>query len=616
MKLLVLAVDGNEAGFPALTSFLDQIGIPYDAVKTASQPLPALTGLNGNGNYQGIILTVSNLAGALSDAGWQALDDYTYNFGVRTVAYYGWPGARYGLVAGATICPAAWNDPFPTSVNFTTDAGAYFPYLNRTNPISVTYACTNLASTVAAAGEITTPLITYNGYTVAAYHKDASGREYLAQTFDNNPYLLHSMALNYGLFNWVTKGLFLGSRKIYFSPQFDDLFIPDIMYNSSSCPQIAFQTDPTVTDPAGCKEVRLTGADLTAVANWQTAQVKDPQLQIKLSFPFNGIGTTAAENSGDATLATVAKSHANTFFWLSHTWDHANLDCYTFVDDGGIKTCVAANSTQSAAEITQNNKLATSMKLNYDSQSMVSPNVSGLKNPAFMQAAVANKIQYLVCDGAAADCNPTSGSYPYLPLLPPNTGVANSLQPSVLEIPRHATNIFYNATTDLSFDGSESDEYNFFYGPGGVTPTFPTQTWPEIRDREAGNILGFMLRYDAAPLMFHQSNLAWKVLAGKSLFTDLTEDLFGKFKALTNLPVISLSQTSLGQLMKERAAYNASGVAGVLTPGVSFTLTTKTATKVPVTGVCQSKASCQAYGGQNISTLNLATGGTMTVKLP
>ena len=48
------------------------------------------------------------------------------------------------------------------------------------------------------------------------------------------------------------------------------------------------------------------------------------------------------------------------------------------------------------------------------------------------------------------------------------------------------------------------------------------------------------------------------------------------------------SQTGLGQLMKDRAAYNASGVAGVLTPGVSFTLTTKGATKVPVTGVCQS----------------------------
>src|SRR2546430_6291787 len=41
------------------------------------------------------------------------------------------------------------------------------------------------------------------------------GREYLTQTFDSNPFLLHDLVLAYGLINWVTKGVFLGDYHIY-----------------------------------------------------------------------------------------------------------------------------------------------------------------------------------------------------------------------------------------------------------------------------------------------------------------------------------------------------------------------------------------------------------------
>jgi uncharacterized protein (TIGR03437 family) len=608
MKLLVLASDGTEPGLAALTSFLDQIGIPYDKVLTASQPLPPLTGATGNGSYQGIILTTGNLAynngttfvSGLDTNGWATLDAYTYNFGVRTVSYDTFPEARYGL----SFVTALSTDTAPASIAFTADAASYFPYLNQKNPVTVSNAFVYLASPVAAAEETTTPLLTYNGSTVAVYHKDASGREYLALTFDNNPYLTHSMALNYGLFNWVTRGLFLGARKIYFSPQFDDFFIADIKYNPSTCPQGAFQTDPTASDPPGCTQVRLTGADLTDVANWQNTLNQDLQTQqVKISFPFNGIGTTATDNGGDNTLENGARHYGDTFFWLSHTWDHENLDCYNATPG---QPCVPATLTESAAEITQNNALANFLKLNYDPQSMVTPNVSGLENPAFLQAAVANNLQYLVCDASA--CDPEVVANSYLPALPPNTGVVNAHEPSILEIPRHATNIFYNATDALTnVNGSETDEYNFFYS----TQLGP-QTYQQILDREAGYILGYMLRYDAAPLMFHQSNLYWYVSGQKSLFTDLAAAVISQFKSLSTLPVISLSQSGIGQLMRDRAAYNASGVTGVLTPEIGFTLTTTGAAKIPVTGICQD-GSCESYGGQNISTFNMAAGGTATV---
>ena len=65
---------------------------------------------------------------------------------------------------------------------FTAAAATYFPYLNQKNSVAVSNAFVYLALPVAAAGETTTPLLTYNGSTVAVYHKDTSGREYLALT--------------------------------------------------------------------------------------------------------------------------------------------------------------------------------------------------------------------------------------------------------------------------------------------------------------------------------------------------------------------------------------------------------------------------------------------------
>src|SRR5215472_4158102 len=62
MKLLILATDGTEPGLAALQFFLDYLGTPYQVMLLAnSQPLPPLD--NGiKGFYQGIILTIGNLA--------------------------------------------------------------------------------------------------------------------------------------------------------------------------------------------------------------------------------------------------------------------------------------------------------------------------------------------------------------------------------------------------------------------------------------------------------------------------------------------------------------------------------------------------------------------------
>ena len=37
--------------------------------------------------------------------------------------------------------------------------------------------------------------------------------------------------LSYGLVNWVTKGLFLGGRRVHMNPQPDDFFIDNVFWS-------------------------------------------------------------------------------------------------------------------------------------------------------------------------------------------------------------------------------------------------------------------------------------------------------------------------------------------------------------------------------------------------
>ena len=77
-----------------------------------------------------------------------------------------------------------------------------------------------------------TPLITTaNGYVIASTNTYPDGRENLAVTVANNPNLVHSQVLSYGLVNWVTRGVFIGERHVNLGVQVDDLFIDSDMWD-------------------------------------------------------------------------------------------------------------------------------------------------------------------------------------------------------------------------------------------------------------------------------------------------------------------------------------------------------------------------------------------------
>jgi hypothetical protein len=631
MKLLVLAGNTGEPSYGAITAFLNQIGVPFTAQILSAMPpdangnrlssFPLSDSSTGRGLYQGIILTNGNFGvcdptchSLLSAADWSALDTYAAQWGVRVVSYYTFPEARYGL---AYASGANHTDANPLNVTFTTAAATIFPYLNRANAVPVTAPSANgvggvwayLATPVAATGETTTPILTSGTFTVGATHTSADGRESLALTMDNDTFLLHSLAFNYGLVNWVTRGVFLGARRMYLTPQIDDMLIADTLYTTTvaGCAPNAFQLDPTSNADANCPTFRGTGTDLQQVSWWQSAKEADALFgnNFGVTFAYNGIGTTTAGGRpANDTLVPAIQSFGWVFHWISHTWDHENLDCYDPVPNSGI--CTPATSAQSLAEITQNATVATTLKITPLPGSMVTPNVSGLANPAFLTAAQSRGIKYLVSDATIP-----SGAPPT-----PNTGIIDAVNPSILLIPRRATNVFFNTSSSFTgVVGSLPDEYNHFYGPAGLFPFFTAnQTYSQIIDRESSIMLVNMLHYEPYPTMFHVANIA-RYDGTHSLFSDVMDAVIAKYKKLVALPVTSLDMQLAGPLLTDRMNYNASGVTGVFTPGLSVVLTvsaTGKAANIPVTGAC-SRVTCGTYGGQLQDNVAMTPGKTVTL---
>ena len=164
MRLLVIAADGNETDYPAITTFLDEVGVPYDKILAADTPLTASMLSDGTtGKYQGIVLTTGNLTyfdagagtwqSAFSPDEWATLRQYQKDFHVRSVTSYTFPEASYGLSY------AGYRNTLGSELPATlTAAGqAVWPYVNAANPIELTGAWVYLGSVIDP--NVTTPLV-------------------------------------------------------------------------------------------------------------------------------------------------------------------------------------------------------------------------------------------------------------------------------------------------------------------------------------------------------------------------------------------------------------------------------------------------------------------------
>ncbi|RQR61907.1 hypothetical protein DIE18_11090 [Burkholderia sp. Bp9125] len=656
LKVLVLASQqaGNTPELQATQTILDRLGVPYMIWKydTNAPLLPTLE--NGNhALYQGIIMPVSDArymnpfaGGALATA----LARYQFKYNVRLASVYTWPGDTGCMqYVGYRDTTAS-----PLNTTLTTTGKTLFPYMNAgsttANPLVVQNAWTYFMSPASPlpAGTTTTTQIQGTASTGVTYSVastclfgnttplagDSTSREIMAVSFDNNPFLMHSLTLSYGIVNWVTRGLFVGVRHAYMDPQFDDLGIPDEIYpyaqsdltglwydvrtgqtTSTSPPgQCPLGSPPGSVNPntgtTAC-EYRMVGADFDNAMNWQDAVNANTANAgaLKFTMAFNGSGFSTDfgglgnyPTTGTDTLTTETNANEFEFKWITHTYDHALLD-----------PPFTTTAAQVTTELQSNHAVAQSFGFEkYNKTVIVTPEISGLYNATTLGALRSFGVTTLVSDSSkptppvgTPNCPPNNSGVIW-PLPPFNAGKFNCVNQNIFEIPRYATALFYNVSQPAEWVA----EYNYFYGANGIDPTrwgFDLN-YTQVLDKVSDTLVSYLLTYDVRPLMFHQSNL--RMYSGtSSLAGDLLNAVLTKYnKFYKGLPIRSPYLSDSGTLGRQRLVFNSSNVAATLKPGVSITLSASRSdgqsVVVPITGVTFGTVH-ETYGGQSNSTVTL-----------
>ncbi len=551
-RVLLITADGTDPAAAATQAALKRLGTPFD-VHDATHG-QRLTGdqlaAGTHGRYNAILLDRGALltgggASAFTDAEWQTLATYEASFGVRRAALYTLPDAGYGF-APTTMAASG-----TVAAHCTPDGAKVFVGANCANPITIANA---VVYTAAAADASTVPLLVDDaGHALAARRQTADGRETLALTFSQADGAAHTMQLMYGVIRWASHGIFVGERHVYAGVQIDDLFLASRMYD-------------------GSPPVRITDADLQSFFSWQAARRQKPvTADFRAAFCVN----TAKAVAGDP-LTAKAQAIGAGFAWINHTWDHVDMN--------------AMDYATASSEFTRNNERVAQLGLTpYSVAAAVTPDVSGLANANVLAAAAAAGIRYLVSDTSQPGyANPSF-----------NEGIASTLQPGLLLIPRRPTDLYYSVSTPAQWVA----EYN--------TRNNANLDYPTLIDKVSTTLLGYLLRGENDPWMFHQADTRDNG-GGHSLLSDLLDATFDKYAALTTVPIVSPTMEALGARVAARTQFDTAGASATIAADGKVTVhVTTSAATVPVTGLCAPDA--ESYAGDSISHVAVTPGADVTV---
>src|SRR5437660_4025860 len=633
MKLLVVTNGRTEADFPAIKQILDYLGTPYDVLdmtaNTGGITASMLFDGSCHGYYQGVIFAYGGYIYTLP--GMSILTAYEQKFAIRQVNWYMYPNNDFGFnyPYNGVITSAG-----TASAIFTSAGASTFWYANTVTPLTISNAYTYLGTPLSAlpAGASVTPLLTdASGYALSLIYTLGDGRQYLTQTFDSSPYLMHDLVLAYGLINWVTKGIFLGEYHVYAAAQVDDFFINDSEWIPGTPCTDPITHDRTRPDSTMLPFFRINSADMSSLVAWQNKFRSDPLLSnFKLTLAFNGVGTTgntdwtglSRRGLANDDLTRNVQNDQQYFHRISHTYDHPNsLNGLHKSDPYGDPDTPQVDSID--LEILTNQYVATGTGQNLDPDpsdtvqpihlgdfnpaNLVTPGVTGLNDPLVPTYLYQDGIRYVVTDSSVIG-QANNGPNPS-----PNVGIVNSFAPGIYEVPRRPNDIFFNAVNWADDQAEFSCIYN-----NPVQPPFNTFAAPQILDYVSSSFVSNMLMGDMDPEMFHQNNLHDYDGQGHSLISDAYDQAFSKYKQLYNLPVVSPTLDQLGQNMQNRNAYNLStatasltGVAGSnLTISITVPATASVPSAIiPITGL--NSVGAETYGGQHISHVQVIRGQTI-----
>ncbi|KAJ3029935.1 UNVERIFIED_CONTAM: hypothetical protein HDU68_010621 [Siphonaria sp. JEL0065] len=615
-RALVLSPDSSSAEYPLTT--LNAYGLQYDTIVIPAPgtftPLNLEVTANSTGRYNLIILTVGQMfpqgSGYLSQ-----LYAYQQFYGVRLVAINDVPTAPayIGKVAAykaLTSCSTAALNLVPSSATFTGPAGLKSTWSLAAGDGIVGGSC-NFPAIINDPLTVT-PVLDFKAGTVANGVSAAVidfGRNQQQMSFflPCGAWSIACTTIGNIWFQWGTRGTYTGLRRIYFTPQIDDVFL-NTDGNDENGKAVAFRISPADIQglinwmpdinsrlPAGSNITIEMAYNGNGVMEYLSNLPTDPNYFVDIDPDMTDTGLDWQKPLGTGqTLWTPAllagltttwtktvlaqdpiynffsapgnlTSVSSKFLWCSHTFTHEILNNNTYGDTSN--------------EVNFNFHLASKSLWGLDGQpfwsnkTMVTPGISGLFNGDALKA-----LWDFGITGAVGDSSREKTLNPIRPMWwPLTTNVSTNGFAGFTVVPRQSLNIYFNATNGPY----NAKLYNNIYKT--------TKTFTDILGLEVSRNMRTLPLLSWQPAMFHQANLRNADMpsvtigtkTGKlSLMQQWVESVFGSFAKVSNWPILTVKQDVLTQKFINRQIYETANV--VVTQAVNVTATGVTSSGLSV----------------------------------
>ncbi|KAH6896743.1 hypothetical protein B0T10DRAFT_396872, partial [Thelonectria olida] len=578
--ILVIAADSGTASAGSLG--LLGYGIPYEhlIVPKDGTTLPSLNTSSTHGKYGGIVVMDSiayeystGWASAITATQWEALYAYQADFNVRMVRINEYPGPNFGTTTVNGGCCGAGVEQ---SISFTDNSDFLTANIKVDAEVSTTglwhvpAVITDASTTkqVAKFGQTTG----WTTDTVAAVINNFNGREQFVWFIGWAPsWSLTSSYLQHAHIHWMTRGLFLGKRKVHISCQVDDVQIATELYYPSGGDDFKIQIDdleshitwqnsinsrmPTGSDfwlelghNGNGDFISATLQDDNEICSPDDAVYYDSPNSTALEFKkerSTGVDIWPAEfevyswNKACAALDDFAAwfmiaENRNQFAHVSHTFTHLSLNNATYHD--------------AAREIKFNQEWMAQTGIDqathYSPHGLIPPAITGMHNGDVIQAWMDNGIYYVVGDNTRSPLR--NSLNPYWPLI---SNVADNGYDGLAIVPRWSTAIYFNCHT------MECTLREWIATSAGSGNYFNL-----LANSKASNVRN-LLSLQADGFMFHQANMHQTTVesitigdqTGKmSLVMSWTETIVQEMIRLTNWPMSSLKHDDLAQYFLDR----------------------------------------------------------------
>jgi hypothetical protein len=614
VELRVLVLSDGSSAVRAIIQQLTAEGVPATVVRVRDPARPAITrsflsrpapGGGRGGNYEGIVLPQAEPRG-LSGPELTALARYERRFRVRQVDAYTPPGPDVGTSAPVFAGPLAGH----VSV---TRAGARagFGYLRSSLPFSGGPAGRAPYAYLARPlpGQRVTPLLTAAvpgsaGSADLAWQYTHGGRQLLAIAFSYGYFQPQFRYLGPGIVDWLTRGVHLGYWRGYLTIDYDDVINADARWST-----IGHCTPGAGICPPGTPQtelIRMTPADVRHAVAWQRRH------HFIMEFLYNGGSSDRFMADNIDPLLAAFRPVARRFYWVNHTYTHANLGCeqdFTVKPwrcvrrDGAI---VWTSAGTISYQILRNLSWARENGIPYEPGVLATGEYSGLRilpqqpvdNPSLIRVLGPDRVRWIVMDASREpDMRPVGPA---------------------LGVPRHPIDVGY----DVESVAEEVNEYNWFHvskrdgGSGAcekskttacIRPLNPKAGWlSHIVPEQTSIVFASMLANDPRPFFMHQSNLT-----GDRLGYPIMDRVLAAYRAVyrPSAPVINLPVSGDGvalQRQQQWARVLREGTVTAWVQGRTVTVLGPAGTEVPVTVPARSASpGLPRYGATRSGSLRL-----------